>query len=403
MAEEFEPAEQLELGPYAKWNWDPEDIISTEETTVKPEENIPNSEQLQLKDTIICGVCGDLFFSQENLEDHNKKMHETFQVFLCFACNKTFANKTGLMKHRDFDCTNSDLATSLGLTLQMCHICCQYFPNNKTLNQHHQVAHPQDRELAPKKLKVLPETTFIRNGIQLNNCHAQGFIGMNAERTADAQPQLTCNPPKILKPSFNIKPAGIRSANPEIIIINDTEKNPQNRFLTNRESQVNFINNDCPQNVIFCGVCGVNFTTEESLREHNNKEHYMFNLYLCTICNKSFAQKSFLTRHMFAHKQNGDTVLLMPKPKLEPPKEPVNVICVRCDELLQGWQNLKDHKKTCLKKVKRKSRAESGSYPCPECHRLFTRQRDIKRHMSRVHPDPEPMVFQILEQEFHPN
>ncbi|KAI4464468.1 finger putative transcription factor family-related [Holotrichia oblita] len=116
-----------------------------------------------------------------------------------------------------------------------------------------------------------------------------------------------------------------------------------------------------------CSKCNKTYHSEKECKEHNcpeipdsEKEKYP-----CLHCNKTFFRESYIKRHMKLH---------------APIKQPVTVrneffICEMCAKTFKTARNLSRHKKTHTE----------ISFPCDKCDKSFTRSDSLNHHKIVEH------------------
>ncbi|KAI4464477.1 zinc finger and btb domain-containing [Holotrichia oblita] len=116
-----------------------------------------------------------------------------------------------------------------------------------------------------------------------------------------------------------------------------------------------------------CSKCNKTYHSEKECKEHNcpeipdsEKEKYP-----CLHCNKTFFRESYIKRHMKLH---------------SPIKQPVTVrneffICEMCAKTFKTARNLSRHKKTHTE----------ISFPCDKCDKSFTRSDSLNHHKIVEH------------------
>lgn len=115
-----------------------------------------------------------------------------------------------------------------------------------------------------------------------------------------------------------------------------------------------------------CPKCNKSYHCDKEYREHNcsgvpdsEKEKYP-----CLLCNKTFFRESYIKKHMKLHapikeSEGGDELF----------------ICEICAKTFKTSRNLKRHKRT----------HSQLSYPCDKCDKSFTRSDTLNHHVIVEH------------------
>ena len=141
-----------------------------------------------------------------------------------------------------------------------------------------------------------------------------------------------------------------------------------------------------------CSVCGVTKPTMQQVNEHHLKKHKP---QICTVCGRTFALASSLTRHMYDHEQH-------------------HFNCDSCDYTAHFESELQAHKvvhrknpafqcmvKNCGKWFRRKweltmhvKKHDGEKYKCNECEFTTNLEKHLKEH-KRKHSDNCPYLCKI--------
>ncbi|XP_077295433.1 uncharacterized protein LOC143917726 [Arctopsyche grandis] len=111
-----------------------------------------------------------------------------------------------------------------------------------------------------------------------------------------------------------------------------------------------------------CGVCGKNFTTGRSLKDHS-LIHLNVKDFKCTECDKTYRRKNDLVVHQSKHFKNE------------------KYKCATCGKILCNSVSLNNHKST---------HSESKNYSCEICGRKFRLAKQFKAHMNIIHLKVKP-------------
>ncbi len=111
-----------------------------------------------------------------------------------------------------------------------------------------------------------------------------------------------------------------------------------------------------------CTLCDKSFSQKGKLNEHVAGVHEKS--FCCTLCDKSFTQKTSLTAHVEAkHKESSH-------------QESKIFACTMCDKIYSVKNSLNRHIHTFHGTVK---------YSCTFCQKSFTRKGDLTRHIDNIH------------------
>ncbi|XP_015431124.1 PREDICTED: zinc finger and SCAN domain-containing protein 2-like [Dufourea novaeangliae] len=133
---------------------------------------------------------------------------------------------------------------------------------------------------------------------------------------------------------------------------------------------------DNAQKTLSCEQCDESFETIQSHDLHVKMVHECKELYLCTICNKSFTQQSVLKTHMLIHEKN----------KLE--KE---YPCDICGKVLNHPSSVVYHKEAEHNNGRR--------FVCNKCGKSFKHKQLLQRHQL-VHSDDRPYICKSCNASF---
>ena len=103
--------------------------------------------------------------------------------------------------------------------------------------------------------------------------------------------------------------------------------------------------------------------------------------YTCSICSEIFTIKKYLNYHLKHHKKEQERGENWIKPSLRLPK----LQCDKCETILSGEYNLKEHKKHWH---------TPGKYNCSQCEMSFEFKGNLRTHKGKLHQN-DPELFKV--------
>ena len=112
----------------------------------------------------------------------------------------------------------------------------------------------------------------------------------------------------------------------------------------------------------FCSICSKTFTQKSSLYRHQSLVHKGVKKHECKTCHKRYQQKHNLTLH-----------------KCLAQKTPVSksLLCITCGKHFSSVSSLRHHEKTLHAKTKQ--------FKCPTCGQAFSTAGNMREHLQAVH------------------
>lgn len=169
-----------------------------------------------------------------------------------------------------------------------------------------------------------------------------------------------------LQTFLNSQPApDDRNCLSEVATLTSYRNSKRKRVLSSHEEENTFkfmIDDSSKMKDHKCKVCQKTFAIKSSLKKHlvTHKKRKKFT---CEVCGRVYAQKSHLTYHMITH-----TAVK-------------NFVCEKCGKRFGSMLHLRRH-----------THARSKDFQCEFCYRSFTRKEALINHISIFHKDIDSIV-----------
>ncbi|KAM8827272.1 zinc finger protein 1035 [Synchiropus picturatus] len=285
-----------------------------------------------------CGDCNECFGESEALLEHGCKVAEE-RRHKCSACHKNFLQASHLIKHLstehpDVQCSTDSMTLDLKKEMDhstdfICSVCNLSFTNGDELRKHFST---HSSEICIKKEQ--PSTSEAEIHCLVCNC---SFLGSKAYEVHVCSKQKT-------QPSV---------------------KNAQVAFRTAREDEdVDVISGD----LYNCTDCTMSFPSQSALLEHRTVLHENDKPYRCRLCQKTFAFRHYLKKHMKRHLAKQDST----KQTHEVENE---FQCDQCGAVVASEQELSLHMSLHVEQGE-------GLYSCDLCLESFKHWSLFKRHQE---------------------
>ncbi|XP_055359386.1 zinc finger protein 1035 [Betta splendens] len=336
-----------------------------------------------------CGVCGDRFRDPEELSEHGC-MATKERLYSCSDCNKHFLHASHLKKHkttyhlctsnREYACnkcqksfsssehflnhlkTHSDSAGGTELNMKIktggpsngfiCPVCHQCFASAAELCSHFPT-HP-DHMFECKTCKILFPSRSKLNEHERHHltsstefdCHecGQSFLGRDAFRHHDCSHQQRAE-----MENEKTTPSARRSPLTSLV---------------GEEEEVD-VTGECLYN---CPVCSMQFSSQSSFLEHQNKAHLNEKPFKCELCGKSFPLRRYLRRHEQRHRTK------LASERTNQTQEKL-FKCTQCHTQFTKAQDLSVH-------MRIHSEQQFGEYRCDMCYKSFNQWQLLKAHQE---------------------
>ncbi|KAJ4922223.1 hypothetical protein JOQ06_026131 [Pogonophryne albipinna] len=307
----------------------------------------------------VCGVCGDLFETSEELKSHLKNKYK--KTHECSFCRKSFLTVTGLKRH---------VTLHTGDRPFKCDVCGKAFAHASNLSIHRWV----HREEKPYKCDVCPKAFGLKGSFQAHrrlhgkrerficNVCGKSLLDMRSltrhKSTHSGERRYGC---EICGKRFKL-PGTLRS---------------HKKTHTVREK------------TFLCHICCKTFVTNGGLKMHLNM-HSGERPFPCSVCGKRFMSNGYRKSHMRTHTN-------------EAPYE-----CKECGRFFKRKTHLNNHVRghlgiklfvcsVCGKACSRQEhltvhmRTHNGErpYQCTVCAKAFTQSHCLKTHMKSHHQGDE--------------
>ncbi|XP_070547057.1 zinc finger protein 883-like [Ptychodera flava] len=137
----------------------------------------------------------------------------------------------------------------------------------------------------------------------------------------------------------------------------------------------------------FCKHCGDLFMGVQTLRKHMKDIHGEKLEFKCERCDKIFAKKSNLLRHVRAFQNRESCSTRSPRSM-----ENSDIHCPVCQKKFGSNWNLTIH-----------MRLHSGDKPfkCRPCDKAYTSKQSLIEHQQSVHSDVKPILCEVCGKRFH--
>lgn len=290
----------------------------SEEEIVSSDENGGGSAAL-----LTCPICSEVFESAETLQSHVSSNHDDVSIFKCDKCLRKFSSVHSLAKHANLND---------GCKPFLCEVCGESFVQRRSMKEHMGSHHNTEF------IYLCPfcQLTFASQNKLRVHCAISHKMSGKEFDDSDVQPIQV----------FNSENCGL---------------------VVSQES-------DDVTRPYLCDVCGRNFKTSWSLKNHEKIHSGIssMQMYSCPLCSKTFAHKSQVLQHMVSHSGT--------KPHT----------CHVCSKSYSQKGSLTQHMRT-----------HSGErpYACVTCGKTFIIKAMLMQHV-RVHTGEKPHICSVCGKAF---
>lgn len=286
-----------------------------------------------------CNQCNSSFSSSQHFLSHLKSHVDTAvgikcktegkdggpsQGFICPVCHQCFATATELIGHFPMHPESSF----------ECKICKMTFPSVAKLEEH-------------ERHHLTSATQF-----ECTEC-GQSFLGSDAFR------QHHCSHQQHTKMENKSSNLSAKASN-----LSEGMSSPSTYQAPGEEEEIDVTGED----LYYCPVCSMQFSSKSALLEHQNKQHPNEKPFSCELCGKTFALRRYLREHERRHRQKSaaQNTTQSAEKKLK---------CNQCHTEFNTAQDLSLHMRFHAEK-------EVGEYRCDMCYKSFSQWSLLKQHQE---------------------
>ena len=245
-----------------------------------------------------CDMCSKKCASESGLNLHQSKIHKKTKklAFSCTLCPKNFSLKFDLSKHyrrchqnafSGKKCSECDevFSTARGLQvhegmahkIKSCVDCKQPFPNAELLQDHLKTSHPELNQLACEHCdRIFTDHVALVTHVKTVHEAEDGLCDICGKTFKDPKEHAR-----------NIHPTTKPYQCIDCDFSHGTERGLK-RHIKSQHSELSFD----------CDACEFKTTANWKLDQHKKIVHEKMRPFTCTLCNKSFATRSYVNHHI---------------------------------------------------------------------------------------------------------
>ncbi|CAI9738012.1 zinc finger protein 271-like [Octopus vulgaris] len=331
-----------------------------------------------------CAICEKVFKESGNLTRHFRT-HTGERPFHCSICYKSFSQASHVHKHMKTHTVDKPFS---------CELCPKSFSNFDSLYEHVKIHSGLDVE-EQAKIDILSPANIEETAVA---------TVMALEESKDS---LEAIKPILLQPEYDVAPL---QPSPTSGIVEDSA----NQILMQEPLTPQYLDSNLPpelgllpdipnvpksSSVFECHICQKTFSQYCFLTRHS-KIHLKLKPYKCKTCGKAFTESGNLSRHMRIHSGERPykcSVCSKAFSQATHLQKHMNThtadkshCCHFCQATFRLSADLTKHLKT---------HCQEKQYQCHICNKVFTESGSLSRHM-RIHSGSRPYQCEVCDKSF---
>jgi KRAB domain-containing zinc finger protein len=310
-----------------------------------------------------CSLCGKGFIRKNRLFEHISSVHQGQRPYTCDICSKAFALKHNLVAHMNYHLPQARLS---------CCLCEKQFKYRGDLSKHMKRKHNESVEFG-KNCVMLEQFDTPKIESQTENGdndmpEPSDFLNARDDENENKENYVGEVACKIELPDDDY---GISSVVGEHEPERKSEKlyhcdTCDKRFAKRCQLERHLLTHS--ENKPFhCSLCGQGFIRRDGLKVHIYAVHTGYRPFSCEVCSKTFTTQSHYKTHVLCHAAER------------------TFLCKYCNKGFKTNSNL-------LKHVKRNHKSEKSlvgvtaperKHVCVVCNRRFLCEEELKQHEKR--------------------
>ncbi|XP_014210871.1 zinc finger protein Xfin isoform X1 [Copidosoma floridanum] len=246
-----------------------------------------------------CDLCNKSYSTAKHRWGHVSTTHRGHPAVTCGFCSRIYSTRTNLEEHIKSRHAGQppppEMATQYAQqhdSRYQCKTCPKMYANITDLNKHSRVCHSEQQRRDAANSSYNPSNfSKLKNALDPNSDMSSMDSDYENKDYKSAEAKLAKNPHLTI-----LKQALIKG---EIV---KKEYDERQKMLSKAKKQANATNRDnqdLDMKRWYCEACPLNFATVDELKQHE-KTHDAEKPYICLLCEKDFAVKSSLSRHIIA-------------------------------------------------------------------------------------------------------